>query len=106
MLFCISQNSREEIEEKESSLQKLQDCLTEAELKANELRAAYENFIGMLTIHFIFIGSSWASNINFFFFQNLYLESAKSKVDVFEEAENELKEIETGLESAETVQPS
>ncbi|KAL0680693.1 hypothetical protein Bca4012_047540 [Brassica carinata] len=67
-------NSREEIEEKESSLQKLQDCLTEAELKANELKAAYENFI----------------------------ESAKSKVDVFEEAENELKEIETGLESAET----
>lgn len=41
-----------------------------------------------------------------FSFQNLYLESAKSKVDVFEEAENELKEIETGLESAETVQPS
>ncbi|CDY14032.1 BnaC02g01490D [Brassica napus] len=67
-------NSREEIDEKESSLQKLQDCLTEAELKANELKAAYENFI----------------------------ESAKSKVDVFEEAENELKEIETGLESAET----
>uniref|UniRef100_M4EIS2 RecF/RecN/SMC N-terminal domain-containing protein n=1 Tax=Brassica campestris TaxID=3711 RepID=M4EIS2_BRACM len=67
-------NSREEIEEKESSLQKLQDCLTEAELKANELKTAYENFI----------------------------ESAKSKVDVFEEAENELKEIETGLQSAET----
>ncbi|WZY74544.1 structural maintenance of chromosomes protein 6A-like isoform X2 [Brassica napus] len=67
-------NSREEIEEKEFSLQKLQDCLTEAELKANELKTAYENFI----------------------------ESAKSKVDVFEEAENELKEIETGLQSAET----
>ncbi|KAL0874759.1 hypothetical protein Bca101_024464 [Brassica carinata] len=67
-------NSREEMEEKESLLQKLQDCLTEAELKANELRAAYENFV----------------------------ESARSKVDVFEEAENELKEIEKGLQSAET----
>ncbi|KAJ4911743.1 Structural maintenance of chromosomes protein 6A [Raphanus sativus] len=67
-------NSQEEIEEKESVIQKLQDCLTEAELKASELKAAYESFI----------------------------ESAKSKIDIFEEAENELKEIEKGLQCAET----
>ncbi|CAH2073623.1 unnamed protein product [Thlaspi arvense] len=66
--------SREEIEEKESLLEKLQDCLKEAELKANELKASFEN---------------------------LY-ESAKGKVGAFEEAENELKEIEKELQSAET----
>ncbi|ESQ40700.1 hypothetical protein EUTSA_v10012532mg [Eutrema salsugineum] len=66
--------SREEIEEKESLLEKLQDSLKDAELKANELRASFEN---------------------------LY-ESAKGKIDAFEEAENELKEIEKKLQSAET----
>lgn len=40
------------MEEKESLLQKLQDRLTEAELKANEHKTVYENFVGMLAIHF------------------------------------------------------
>jgi len=32
-------------------LEKLQDSLKEAELKANELKASYENLYGMLAIH-------------------------------------------------------
>ncbi|CAA7026946.1 unnamed protein product [Microthlaspi erraticum] len=66
--------SREEISEKESLLEKLEDSLREAELKANELKASFEK---------------------------LY-ESAKAEIDALEEAENELKEIEKELQSAET----
>jgi len=49
--LCISQKFQKEIEEKESLLEKLQDSLKEAELKANELKASYENLYGMLAIH-------------------------------------------------------
>ncbi|XP_010483816.1 PREDICTED: structural maintenance of chromosomes protein 6B [Camelina sativa] len=64
---------REEIEEKEALLEKLQNCLEEAELKANKLTASFENL----------------------------RESAKGEIDAFEEAENELKKIEKDLQSAE-----
>ncbi|KAL0738401.1 hypothetical protein Bca4012_014611 [Brassica carinata] len=64
---------REEIEEKEAFLEKLQICLKEAELKANKLNASFENL----------------------------RESAKGEIDAFEEAENELKKIEKDLQSAE-----
>lgn len=43
---------------------------------------------------------------DFFSSKTCILESAKSKIDIFEEAENELKEIEKGLQCAETVHPS
>ncbi|CAA0401302.1 unnamed protein product [Arabidopsis thaliana] len=65
---------QKEIEEKESLLEKLQDSLKEAELKANELKASYEN---------------------------LY-ESAKGEIEALEKAEDELKEKEDELHSAET----
>ncbi|KAH0934870.1 hypothetical protein HID58_011987 [Brassica napus] len=64
---------REEMEEKEAFLEKLQMCLKEAELKANKLNASFENL----------------------------RESAKGEIDAFEEAENELKKIEKDLQSAE-----
>lgn len=51
----ISQKFQEEIEEKESLLEKLQDSLKEAELKANELKASYEKLYGMLAIHLFFL---------------------------------------------------
>lgn len=54
-VLCISQKFREEIEEEESLLEKLQDCSKEAELKANELKAAFENLYGMLAIHLFFL---------------------------------------------------
>nr|AAD54769.1 SMC-like protein [Arabidopsis thaliana]AAD54770.1 SMC-like protein [Arabidopsis thaliana] len=63
----------EEIDEKEAFLEKLQNCLKEAELKANKLTALFENM----------------------------RESAKGEIDAFEEAENELKKIEKDLQSAE-----
>uniref|UniRef100_A0A1J3I1T9 Structural maintenance of chromosomes protein 6 n=1 Tax=Noccaea caerulescens TaxID=107243 RepID=A0A1J3I1T9_NOCCA len=64
---------REEIEEKEALLEKLQNCLKEAELKADKLKASFENLC----------------------------DSAKGEIDAFEEAENELKKIEKDLQSAE-----
>lgn len=53
--LCVSQKSQEEIAEKESLLEKLEDSLTEAELKANELKASFENLYGMLAIHLFFL---------------------------------------------------
>ncbi|VVB13603.1 unnamed protein product [Arabis nemorensis] len=64
---------REEIEEKEAFLEKLQNCLKDAELKADKLKASFENLC----------------------------ESAKGEIDAFEEAENELKKIEKDLQLAE-----
>ncbi|XP_020877425.1 structural maintenance of chromosomes protein 6A [Arabidopsis lyrata subsp. lyrata] len=64
---------QEEIEEKESLLEKLQDSLKEAELKANELKASYEK---------------------------LYV--SQGEIEALEKAEDELKEKEEELQSAET----
>ncbi|EOA19857.1 hypothetical protein CARUB_v10000108mg [Capsella rubella] len=73
-LHLESMRFREEMKEKESLLEKIQDCMNEAELKANEVKAAYEN---------------------------LY-ESARGEIESLEKAENELKEIEEKLQYAET----
>ncbi|XP_010423182.1 PREDICTED: structural maintenance of chromosomes protein 6A [Camelina sativa] len=73
-LHLESMRFREEIKGKESLLEKFQDGLNEAELKANELKASYENLC----------------------------ESAKGEIESLEKAENELKEIEEKLQYAET----
>lgn len=45
--LLLYQKGREEIEEKEALLEKLQNCLKEAELKADKLKASFENLCGI-----------------------------------------------------------